>query len=215
MHDILLYLIPILLLVTAGLIWVLHRNQQRNALEIAERSAPLPGVEESSLTELRQEPEQEPGAGNGEELRSNWQLELRALKEQGNLDEAIAVCRAHFPRMQAFQQAAVIHRQQIRLAIESQAPVNTILEALYRVAVLADLYRSDNPIRPTDPDATLEMLEPHAFPYKDIGFRHLKLLNKSDIRHLQQLWGNPERHRHGEEALGETWALACMARTGR
>jgi hypothetical protein len=209
----LLYLIPLLLLATAVLIWVLHRNQQRNALEIAERSAPLPGVEESSLTELSQEPEPEPT--DADEHRGNWQSALKGLKEQGNLDAAISLCRQHYPRLQAFQQAAVIHRQQIRQAMETQLPVNRILEDLYRVAVLADLYRTDNPIRPSDLQATLEMLEPHEFPYKEIGFRHLKLLNKSDIKHLQQLWGNPAQHRHGEEALGQIWALACMARSGR
>lgn len=206
-----LYLIPILLFATALLIWILHRNQQKSAQEIAELSAPLPGVEESCLYELSHDSP----PSTAPEAKGHWQTELKALKEQGSLEAALALCQDHYPRAQAFQQAAVILRQQIRQAVDSQLAANAALEGLYRVAVMADLFRSDNLIRPTDGDATLQMLEPHALPYLEIGYRQLKLLNKSDIKHLQQLWGNPAHHRHGEEALGEIWALACMAKTGR
>ena len=50
------------------------------------------------------------------------------------------------------------------------------------------------------------------FSYAAIGHLRLKLLNKSDVRALEQLWGNPAAHRHVEDVLGEDWLLWCRPR---
>jgi hypothetical protein len=139
----------------------------------------------------------------------NWLHRVRILRENDQLDAALTLCRTHYPRSQAFQQAAVILRQQIRDCIEQKLPAAQLLRELYRTAALADLFRGGSHWKPLDPQVALAQLDDTDFSYANLGHQYLRLLNKSDVRALEQLWGHPATHRHSEELLGEDWRTLC------
>lgn len=201
------FLLLLAFLLTAGIIIGLHRNEMLKRKDIIDRSAPLASVDFSFL----QQDERPQGADGAEEgaQEEPWQGQVRRFREAGDLAAALALCRRQYPRIQAFQQAAVILRQQIRELIEQHKPVSAELLELYRLAVLADLYRTSNTVKPLDPAKTLQALKDVRFDYQAIGSRRLRLLTKSDIRHLEQLWGRPRMHQHAEQALGAQWQQLC------
>ena len=197
-------LIFLLLLAFLGAcIWFLHRIQLRRAGETAERTAPLPALDASQMLELGGGPAPTP---------ENWQGNICALRENGHLDLALALSREHFPKTQAFQQAAIVLRQQIRHTLDQFHPADALLLELFRTAALADLFRTSSSHKPLDPMAALAAVRNLPFSYAAIGHLRLKLLNKSDVRALEQLWGNPAAHRHVEDVLGEDWLLWCRPR---
>jgi hypothetical protein len=121
--------------------------------------------------------------------KEHWQEQVRALREAGALDAALTLARAHFPRLHALQQAAVILRRQVRQGIERQQNVATLVGELYDTALVATLSRDKS----APPDLAAFGGD-SAERYRALGYAHLKLLNNNDIRYLRQLWGEPERH---------------------
>lgn len=194
----------------AGIILFLHKSQQQNRREVAERSAPLAGLEGDfristpPATADEEIPVIAP-AGTG----NNWLNQVKRLREKGDADAALALCEQHFPRVQAFQQAALILRQQIRELVEQHRPAHDCIRELYRVAAFADLFRSNNPHKPRDPQAAWQSLSALDFDYRRLGTAELRLLTKRDVRHLEQLWGRPQAHLHAEEVLGGQWQALC------
>jgi len=208
MLSVLLWLLLLVCIVCS--IWLLHRNQRRRSRETAELNAPLPGLDNPALPDFGAAT-----AATTPQSSDNWLAQSRTLRENGQLDAALMLCRNHYPRAQAFQQAAIILRQQIREAVEQLQPANHLLRDLYRTAALADLFRSGNLHKPADPHAALEQVQHSDFSYPTLGHLHLKLLNKSDARALEQLWGSPATHRHAEDLLGETWLDLCSQGSGK
>lgn len=194
----------------AGIILFLHKSQQQNRREVAERSAPLAGLEGDfristpPATADEDIPVIAP-AGTG----NNWLNQVKRLREKGDADAALALCEQHFPRVQAFQQAALILRQQIRELVEQHRPAHDCIRELYRVAAFADLFRSNNPHKPRDPQVAWQSLSALDFDYRRLGTAELRLLTKRDVRHLEQLWGRPQAHLHAEEVLGGQWQALC------
>jgi len=122
----------------------------------------------------------------------HWQDQLKALRDAGALDAALTLARTHFPRTHALQQAAVILRQQVRLGIERTQNVDHWVSELYDTALVAALARGKRV-------PSLSKLGTNSEDrYRVIGYEHLKLLTKNDIRQLRQLWGEPERHQNLE-----------------
>lgn len=224
-------LIWIVMLATllAGIILFLHRSQQQNRRKVIDRSAPLalPEIELQRPAASRQVtaalPLAEPAPATSDKpvtvtdipaitdsvTSGNWLNHVKRLREKGDTEGALQLCQEHFPRLQAFQQAALILRQQVRELVEQHRPANTELKQLYRIAVLADLFRSSNPHKPRDAQAAFAYLASCDFDYQRHGTRQLRLLTKSDIRHFEQLWGRPQSHLHAEEVLGEQWQQQC------
>lgn len=218
----------LLALLTAGIIALLHRNQLKNRSEVVDRSAPLAAVDLSFVDQASPPAAThpapvtaaaapvtdvpvftaamaaEPGAGD------NWQEQLKRLRDEGHDEAAVAFCRQFFPRIQAFQQAAIILRHLIRVQVDANRSVVKELKELYRIAVMADLYRNSNPVKPRDGRSTLQQLLSLEFDYKVIGTRHLRLLTKSDVRHLEQLWGRPQQHMHAEDCPSLNWDALCQ-----
>lgn len=194
----------------AGIILFLHKSQQQNRREVAERSAPLAGLEGDfristpPATADEDIPVIAP-AGTG----NNWLKQVKRLREKGDADAALALCEQHYPRVQAFQQAALILRQQIRELVEQHRPAHDRIRELYRVAAFADLFRSSNPHKPRDPQVAWQSLSALHFDYRRLGTAELRLLTKRDVRHLEQLWGRPQAHLHAEEVLGGQWQALC------
>lgn len=208
-----MYLVILLLLalLTGGIIVLLHRSQLKQRSEIVDRTAPLatvdlhfeaPGSSDRMPASDVHAPEPD---GPGE----NWLEQVKRLRESGADDAALQLCRQQFPRIQAFQQAAVILRQLVRDHIEGHQGAAGELKELYRIAVMADLYRNSNPRKPRDPRHTLQQLQALEFDYNAIGTRHLRLLTKSDIRHFEQLWGRPPGHLHAEDCPKLDWQALC------
>lgn len=148
----------------------------------------------------------------------NWLNQVRRLREKHDLEGALLLCEQNFPKMQALQQAAITLRQQMRADKEEQQPstaaqasaqLEAQLKQLYRIAVLADLFRNSNAHKPRDPLQTYRSLAQREFDYQQHGTRLLRLLTKNDIRQLEQLWGHPQQHAHAEEVLGDTWRQRC------
>lgn len=181
-------------------IWFLHRIQRRRTVETVERTAPLPALDPSQGLDF---------SSGSATANDHWQGQIRTLRDSGRLDAALTLSKAHFPKTQAFQQAAIVLRQQIRHTLDHFQPADTLLLELFRTAALADLFRTSSSHKPLDPMAALAAVRDLPFSYAAIGHLRLKLLNKSDVRALEQLWGNPAAHRHVEDVLGETWLHWC------
>lgn len=224
-HLMYFFLFLLLALLTAAVIVLLHRDQRKKRADIVERTAPLaapdlafddpldvavkpaamgsPAAVPVADVPVFTAPHAEPGNGD------NWQDQVRQLREKEQDTAALQLCRQYFPRIQAFQQAAVILRQLVRTRLDNNQDARQELHELYRIAVMADLYRSSNSLKPKDPLRTLHALQQLEFDYQRIGTRSLRLLTKSDVRHLEQLWGRAAAHCHAEEADGLDWAGLC------
>lgn len=214
------FLLLLGLAILGACIWFLHRLQLRKTAETAELTAPLDALDSAPLPDFAvAAPVADSSAGASAGAASqpaaassgdnNWLAQIRALRESGQLDAALGMSKAQFPKTQAFQQAAIILRQQIREGLEQFQPVNAQLAELYHTAALADLFRASSSHKPLDPQAALAAVRKLDFPYATIGHLRLKLLNKSDVRALEQLWGPPTAQRHVEEFLGEAWLQWC------
>src|SRR5688572_25577460 len=117
MQSFFLFLIGLAFL--GACIWFLHRIQLRRTVENADLTAPLDALDEGRLPELVGTPQQAaPAADN------NWLAQIRTLRESGQLEAALSQSKAHFPKTQAFQQAAIILRQQIREGLDHFRPVD-------------------------------------------------------------------------------------------
>lgn len=204
MQSFLLVLLAVAFL--AACIWFLHRVQLRRTRENADLTAPLEAIDDGRLPDFGGSPAAQVAAATAD---SNWLAQIRSLRESGQLEAALSMSKAHFPKTQAFQQAAIILRQQIRDGLDQFQPVDALLRELFQTAALADLFRTSSSHKPVDPQAALAAVRNLSFHYAAIGHMRLKLLNKSDVRALEQLWGNPAAHRHVEEVLGEDWLKWC------
>lgn len=206
----------------AATLWWLQRQQVRGRAETIERSRELPPLSKEQLPDFAagaqtatavSSPVATPApAANATPPQAAiaWQDQVRQLKDVGNLDAALALCQQQFPKSQAFQQAAIVLRLQMKQQIESREDIGPLLAKLYRCAVLADLFRNGITPKPANPRAALKQLAAHEFDYRQIGHHQLKLLSKSDIRLLELRWGAPSGHSHGETALGEQWDNICL-----
>lgn len=227
----------IIVLATLGIIYMLHKRELLSRQDSIDRTAPLgkvdlefnlqpPAPVQQTLTDGQNEflPSTEnadTGAAaiavtvatdeENHDKSDTWADKVKVLRDADNIEAALQLCAQHFPRIQAFQLAAVILRQQVREHIDSHKPATDQLARLYRIAVMADLYRNSNPHKPQKPAKALNALQDLQFEYSSIGTRHLRLLSKSDIKHLEQLWGRPKSHQHAEIALGESWQALCQA----
>jgi hypothetical protein len=211
----------LLALLIAGIIALLHRYQVKNRSDVVDRMAPLAAVDLSFIDQVSPQSSSAaapvadipvftaasaPDAG----ITDNWQDQVKRLRDDGQDTAAVVVCRQQFPRIQAFQQAAIILRHLIREQVEANHGVVKELKELYRIAVMADLYRNSNPVKPKDARLALQQLLKLEFDYAAIGTRHLRLLTKSDVRHLEQLWGRPAQHQHAEDCPGIRWDELCQ-----
>jgi hypothetical protein len=178
---------------------VLRKNQQKHARETADRTAPLPALDDTL-------PDFAPAPDAGDSMAdtvvrasdNNWQLQVKSLRMSQQYDEALEVCRTQFPKVQAMQQAAIILRQQLNISQENNVAYDHLLQNLYNLAALADIY-SDTRHNASSLAHIMAALHNGKANYRSMGYQQLKLLNKGDIRLLVQAWGTPETHRHAQE----------------
>lgn len=198
----------ILILTIALIIHLLRKQQQRVMRESADRSAPLQPMD------FRYEPSANSSEASEDALyeTGNWQSSIKELREAGEFEKALILCRQFHPRIQAYQQSLVTLRAMIRDDINHQRNPAENLRELYRYAALADLFQSQSSyheqLRKISLPGSLaaEAHETFDLPYPHLGYRYLKMLNKTDIRQLRQAWGEPEHHQHTEAFLGQAWS---------
>lgn len=202
-------ILAVVALAIAAIIRALHRYQIRKRLQNADRSAPL------ELPLPSAEPSDHPEPPEPGEPR-HWQRRLKELRDAGDFDAALALSRAQYPRIQAFQQSLVTLRAALRQAQREKGEIDALLEALHFTAALADLFRPGAPLRP-DPrrvdsaGLAAAAAERLALPYARVGYERLRLLTRTDVRLLVTAWGEPEAHRHAEEVAAEAWPALIEA----
>jgi len=135
----------IVAVILAAMVYVLHRYQQSEKAESADRANPLPPLERSlvdnvnagedddeefRLTPPTQRPtarEEAHGIKSAQTSTSAppntvakspskaWQVACKNLRDEHQYDEALVLCKSNFPQRGAFKQACLIIRAKIRL----------------------------------------------------------------------------------------------------
>lgn len=216
------------------IVWVLHRYQQKENEESVDRRVPLPPIElretqDEELTDPedilgltptdKAKPttapaitpaldEQEPTPPS--QAPDHW-LELsRSQQANGDYAGALASCHAALPQMGAFRQSCLVLRAQIREQNKAKEDIAPSLGQLYQLIALADFFHGKIAgSKPLTVNASKRVaFEPFATltsPYAELGYEHLSLLTKTDIKWLTQTWGEPKQHRHMRELHQNRW----------
>lgn len=142
--------------------------------------------------------------------RSNWLARVAELKREGELDQALAVCEQEFPLWGAYNQACIVHRARLKQYESDKDKAATLLQRLYRLAAIAELlHDKSDPARQLSPPQLKELdlsgIEELDFPYAQIGYAHLRLVRKSDIKLMQSLWGRPDQHQLPRQYHDQWW----------
>lgn len=195
---------------------LLTRQGQAERIKAARLSGELPPLAMSEVPDFnasaptsQNKPEANTTAPAADAANS-WQDQAKALRDAGNYDAALVLCQQQFPKAQAFQQAAILLRLQMKQLLEQKQDIAPLLVKLYRCAVLADLFRTTAPHKPNNPRQALKALANQEFPYLQLGHNELKLLGKGDCKLLEQRWGVPRHHQHAEMWLGAQWENLCQ-----
>ena len=205
-------------------VYGLHRYQTMEVEYTVDRSMPLPPLDDEELTTAPERPA--PAAHDVEtptptlarvkpesppEPRSeNWLERVASLKKTGDMDQALALCEDEFPLWGAYNQACIILRTQIRNATPESAHENALLNRLYRLAATAELLHDKSPQSAHYTQTQLKELDLTAlreleFPYAEIGYAHLRLIRKSDIKLMQARWGKVHEHGLPRERCQDWW----------
>lgn len=206
-------------------VYGLHRYQTMEVEYTVDRSMPLPPLDDElvqvspeQVPRQAQEPETPPAprlsASKPEpppEPRSeNWLERVAALKKSGDMDQALALCEDEFPLWGAYNQACIILRTQIRNATADSTHENALLGRLYRLAATAELLHDKSPQAAHYTQTQLKELDLTAlkeleFPYDAIGYAHLRLIRKSDIKLMQARWGKVHEHGLPRDYCQDWW----------
>lgn len=216
------------------IVWVLHRYQQKENEESVDRRVPLPPIElresndeeltgpedilglaptdkaEPTLTPVVTPTTVEKDFASPAQASDQW-LELsRTQQASGDYTGALASCHAALPQMGAFRQSCLVLRAQIRDQKKAKKEISPSLEQLYQLVALADFFhgKTENS-KPLSVSASkrvaFESFVALESPYADLGYEHLNLLTKTDIKWLTQTWGEPKQHRHMRELHQNRW----------
>ncbi|MDX1490056.1 MAG: hypothetical protein R3332_02130 [Pseudohongiellaceae bacterium] len=221
--------------VLAGIVYFLHSNQEKQKIESAERSDPLPPLEKNLLDSVEQEHSPDsfeltsptissaatkpsrsskkqsnakPAPGNG------WLEQCKEMRDSKRFDEAIALCEPHYPQLNAFKQACLVLRAQIRdmrKAQEDEQAVRAKLVELHRLACCSAFFHEKADELPPPLTANkLKELEAQQWQaintdYESIGYEHIPLLTVTDQKLLGEILGQPRAHEHMRQYNSELW----------
>ena len=218
------------------LVVLLHRHQTLQMQHNADRNLPLPPLRKTPADINRERPaatptpspDIEPTDGESddhplavpetpavekepdEDRGPSWYERLAQLKRDGQLTEALILCRQEFPLWSAFQQAMLVKRAQIKQLQQADQDFSAELRELYHIASVGSLLhdRAKGTRDLTLPRLKLLNLK-NIFeldmPYEQIGYLHLRLIKKTDIKLLVDAWGKPEQHQSPRLYHGEFW----------
>ena len=128
----------------------------------------------------------------------NWLQEAKLFRDKNQFDDSLSLCLEQLPKIQAFKQLLITYRALIKQQLAKKQDAAQTLEDLYRVAVVADLYRSETTFLDEHPNAEFarKLLRTLKTDYLQTGYAELSTLIKSDIKLLIQTWGEPQQHTH-------------------
>lgn len=218
-----------------ALVFALHHYQLSAAQSQVDRSLPLPpigtgagqrhtrsiGLADGGHLESNVAPPRQPATPAAEmpavrPPEGNWLEQVNELKRQGRRAEALAVCRKAFPLWSAYQQASLILRAEIKSELAAGRSPAAGLKELYQLAAVAGLLHDRVKGLPSLTAAQLKHLDLSRvqalpMPYGDIGYLSLRLIKKSDIKLLLELWGKPDSHLSPREFHRDFWAQLADA----
>lgn len=202
-------------------VYGLHRYQTMEVEYTVDRSMPLPPLQDSDdqppaaaeQAAIAGTPTHAAAPGSQDAPRKpaqtatadqkntgkTWLQRVAELKKKNRLDEAMAVCRQEFPLWGAYNQACIIERLRLKQAGGKADQEQVFLERLYRLAAIAELLHDKSDDTEPVPLSQLRRLdlarvEGLEFPYQELGYAHLRLIRKSDIKLMLAHWGRPAGH---------------------
>ena len=218
-----------------AIVWALHRNQQQHNEESVDRNAPLPplelrdneqvsaedilGIETGAPVPARQaNPVPAAAAAQPGALTENWLETSRSLLQDEAFEAAIAACEPALPPMGAFRQICQILRARMRAQRKAGKAFEETLATLYHYAALADFFHARGSAGKPLSSAALKHINFAQWkdldaPYPDLGYENLALLSKTDIKALQELWGEPQGHAHLRELHMARWQSLQASQT--
>lgn len=188
-------------------VYGLHRYQTMEVEYTVDRSTPLPPLDsqrdgksaKAKSSSVDNAIVDDPEKNKPSKTTQTWLNRVAALKKAGDLEQALAICEQEYPLWGAYNQACIIERLKIKDESADSEAREAGLQRLYRLAVIAELLhdKSDgsdhltlNQLKALDLDRVNQL----EHDYSQIGYAHLRLIRKSDIKIMLSSWGRPEQH---------------------
>lgn len=129
----------------------------------------------------------------------SWQESVTQLKNEGKYVEAAALCEQQLPLWGAYNQLCMLLRNEMKGAKLEPASREERLKRLFTTAAIAEFLHDKSsgnakPALQKLQELDLQQLASLEFPYSEIGYAHLRLIRKSDIKHMVEHWGRPNTH---------------------
>ncbi|ALO46122.1 hypothetical protein [Pseudohongiella spirulinae] len=199
------------LLLTAAIVIALHRFQETSRAKAADREQSLPplhldrGDENESDPAQTLDTDEESDASDMQDSGPSvdWKQQSQLLKDSGDYESALQISQQAWPQWQSYQQAAVIMRAAIRSADAENS--DKWLIRLYQLAAQAGFLHDKIDGLPQPGWQTLarqfslQDLNAMHFDWHVLGYRHMRLLTKTDIRQMSKAWGEPENHQSAKQ----------------
>ena len=197
-------------------VFALHRYQTMAVEFNVDRSVPLPPLESSADPAIPENENTRPESRvapkpavvaktNTQKPKTasvspkSWQDTVAKLKNAGNFTEAAQLCEQQLPLWGAYSQLCMLTRSEMKASsLESEA-MERYTARLFKTAAIAEFLHdksadsvklTNGQLRKLDLDAINNL----DFPYAEIGYAHLRLIRKSDIKYMVELWGRPGNH---------------------
>jgi hypothetical protein len=134
----------------------------------------------------------------------------RIKKLRGEPEKRLALAIANLPLPASFREAAIASRALIRDKRKQKIKYDEELALLYWLAAInsfsipySDVLKEPGyNVVESVPGKKLKGLP---FSYQSLGYKKLELLNKTDVKWLSELWGEPEEHITLHEMHNDIW----------
>ena len=131
------------------------------------------------------------------------------------------MARDNMPFPAAFREAAIALRALVRERRKSGEENEDLLGLLYLTAAQHDFLHHTPYIEGIGPGYNVaeriprQLWENLDLPYDEVGYSHLPLLNKTDIKWITAAWGEPSSHCSPQELHGVVWSeYVAQTRSG-
>jgi hypothetical protein len=152
-----------------------------------------------------------------------WADKVKRLKKEGAYDEVINICKKNIPLPAAFRELSIALRKKIIIALKQDKNINSKLNMLYELAVYHRFlfayptvkiskiaaFSEEGRIYPTFSVAGLAhnkgAMKKIKANYTDMGYKFIELLNKTDIKWMVTVWGEPKNHADPRQVYLVEW----------
>lgn len=202
----------------------LHTFQLKAASVSAERSAPLSASVDDFDFQLKNVHEDNPLAenlslahmsGHAPEVVKTISVAFvpQETKTAVPATKQEALVTDRYPLLGAYNQRCVELRQQLKALNQNKRTQEQTLISLYQCAAEAELLHSKtsgnklslSQLKTIPP----ELIDRLSMPYKEIGYHHLRLIKKGDIKRMLAAWGKPNGHQCPRQFHHQAWLQLC------